>query len=221
MRRIAGLVPQPTCYYCMPCKRRFAPNGNAKPVFHLNLNLRFPAMVGSWKSQISNHQVWVTQVTQQPQPPQTSRENCNLDNSSLALFLSLWIDNVIFDIYCSISCWSCLLGDHLIRLVTSHLVFARSASCSRLWKQVWCAGSGLISFTPWRKMHLASNTYMAKIYLASFRNQLRHIDSPLYVSYLPERGVTILETAGLSFHVLFCSDLTLAGNILVQTWMSL
>ena len=61
------------------------------------------------------------------------------------------------------------------------------------------------------------NTYLAKIYLVSFRNQLRHIDSPLYVSYLPERGVTILETAGLSFHVLFCSDLTLAGNILVQT----
>ena len=105
MRRIAGLVPQITCYYCMPCKRRFAPNGNAKPVFHLNLNLRFPAMVGSWKSQISNHQVWVTQVTQQPQPPQTSRENCNLDNSTLALFLSLCPARPTRAPLCSQHCW--------------------------------------------------------------------------------------------------------------------
>ena len=142
-------------------------------------------------------------MTQQPQPPQTSREYCNLDNSSLALFLSLWIDNFVFDVYCSISCWSCLLGNHLIRFVTSHLVFARSASCSRSWKQVWCAGTGLISFTPWRKHAPGLNTYMAKIYLASFRNQFRHIDSLLYVS---ERGLTIHETAGLSFHVLFCSE---------------
>ena len=105
----------------------------------------------------------MTQVTQQPQPPQTSREYCNLDNSSLALFLSLWIDNFVFDVYCSISCWSCLLGNHLIRFVTSHLVFARSASCSRSWKQVWCAGTGLISFTPWRKHAPGLNTYLAKL----------------------------------------------------------
>ena len=65
----------------------------------------------------------------------------------------------------------------------------------------------------WFLLHHGGNMHRALIhiwqslYLASFRIQFRHIALiHHFVSYLPERGLTIHETAGLSFHVLFCSE---------------